>query len=209
MKHLNVKNNGEEIIIPVPIDYSDCITLIRSDYYRYAGVEGSLFRMYLKSLTSASFALTFWLRLSSYKGWIYPYCRARLSLVAKKYGLQIYPGTKIGYGLYIAHGFGTIVNPTAVIGNNVNLSQFTTIGSNDGLSAVIGDNVYIGPSVSIVENVSIGSNATIGAGAVVVKDVPRNSTVAGVPAKVISEKEPGRYILNRWTLPSIHRQDKE
>ena len=209
MKHLSIKNKSEEVIIPIPTSYSDCITLVRSDYYRYVGTGGSLFRMYFRSLASSSFALNFWLRMSSYKGWLYPYCRARLSLVAKKYGLQIYPDTKIGYGLYIAHGFGTIVNPTAVIGNNVILSQFTTIGSNDGLSAVIGDNVYIGPSVCIVENVSIGSNATIGAGAVVVKDVPRNSTVAGVPAKVISEKEPGRYILNRWTLSSINKKIKE
>ena len=201
MKHLNVKNKDEEIIIPVPTNYSDCITLIRSDYYRYTCANHSLLRMYIRTLRSSSFALNFWLRLSSYKGWFYLYCRARLSLVARKYGLQIYPSTKIGYGLYIAHGFGTIVNPTAVIGNNVNLSQFTTIGSNEGVSAVIGDNVYIGPSVCVVENVSIGSNATIGAGAVVVKDVPRNCTVAGVPAKVISDKEPGRYILNRWTLP--------
>lgn len=203
MKYLNIRNKDEEIIIPVPTCYSDCIILIRSDYYRYTGIKGSLFRMYLRSLLSSSFALNFWLRLSSYKGWFYIYCRFRLSLVAKKYGLQIYPGTKIGYGLYVGHGFGTIINPTAVIGNNVNLSQFTTIGSNDGQSAVIGDNVYVGPSVCIVENVYIGSNATIGAGAVVVKDVPQNSTVAGVPAKVISEKEPGRYIHNKWTMTSI------
>lgn len=51
---------------------------------------------------------------------------------------------------------------------------------------MIGDNVYIGPSVCIVENVSIGNNATTGAGTVVVKDVPANMTVAGVPAEVIS-----------------------
>ena len=195
-----IKNKDEEIAIPIPTKYSDCITLISSDYYRYAGTKASFLKMYFKSLMHPSFALNFWLRLSSYKGWGHPYCRFRLSQIANKYGLQIYPGTKIGYGLYIGHGFGTIINPTAVIGNNVNLSQFTTIGSNEGESAVIGDNVYIGPSVCVVENITIGSNATIGAGAVVVKDVPKNSTVAGVPAKVISEKQPGRYVLNRWTL---------
>ena len=202
MKHLSIMNKDEEIVIPVPSNYSDCITLIRSDYFRYVGYRRSLLRMYFKALRSPSFALNFWLRLSTYKGILYPYCRFRLSLIANRYGLQIYPETKIGYGLYIGHGFGTIVNPTAVIGNNVNLSQFTTIGSNDGTSAVIGDNVYIGPSVCIVENVFIGANSTIGAGAVVVKDVPKNCTVAGVPAKVISEKEPGRFIKRRWILPS-------
>lgn len=200
MDHIKIKNGVDDIIIPIPNSYSDAITLVKSDYYRYTGSLSSLFGLYLYSFASPSFALNFWLRLSSYKGWLYPYCRLRLALIARKYGLQIYPGTKIGYGLYIGHGFGTIVNPTAVIGNNVNLSQFTTIGSNEGVSAVIGDNVYIGPSVCIVENVSIGNNATIGAGAVVVKDVPANTTVAGVPAKVISEKQPGRYIMNKWAL---------
>ena len=158
--------------------------------------------MWVKSFRNPSYALSFWLRLSSYKGWLYYYSRIRLSFVTKKYGLQISPNTRIGYGLYIGHGFGTIVNPTAVIGNNVNLSQFSTIGSNKNKAAVIGNNVYIGPSVCIVENVSIGSNASIGAGSVVVKDVPKNSTVAGVPAKVISEKEPGRFVNRRWSLPN-------
>lgn len=207
MKHISVRNGNDEIIIPIPTSYSDCKTLIRSDYFRYVGHGDSLFKMYLRTWRSASFALNFWLRLSSYQGWLCPYSRFRLSIVANKYGLQIYPGTKIGYGLYIGHGFGTIVNPTAIIGNNVNLSQFTTIGSNDGESAVIGDNVYIGPSVCVVEKVSIGCNATIGAGAVVVKDVPKNSTVAGVPAKVISEKFPGRYIMNPWMMPQLEEID--
>lgn len=201
MKHICVRNADDDIIIPIPTSYSDCITLIRSDHYRYVGESNNgLLRLYLRTLMSSSFAVNFWLRLSSYKGWIYPYARLRLALLARKYGLHIYPETKIGYGLYIGHGFGTIVNPTAVIGNNVNLSQFTTIGSNEGVSAIIGDNVYIGPSVCIVENVHIGSNVTIGAGAVVVKDVPKNCTVAGVPAKVISEKQPGRFILNKWIM---------
>ena len=201
MKHVKIENKGETIIIPIPTSYLDCITLIQSDYFRYVGRSAGLLKMYFRTLSSSSFALNFWLRLSSYKGWFYPYCRLRLSLIAKRYGLQIYSSTKIGYGLYIGHGFGTIVNPTAIIGNNVNLSQFTTIGSNEGKSAVIGDQVYIGPSVCVVENVSIGSNVTIGAGAVVVKDVPRDCTVAGVPAKVVSQKCPGRYIQNKWILP--------
>ena len=200
MKYISIKNKEDDIAIPVPSNYSDCITIIRSDYYRYKSTHASLLRMYLYALINPSFALNFWLRLSSYNGYLYPYTRFRLSLISKRYGLQIFPETKIGYGLYIGHGFGTIVNPTAVIGNNVNLSQFTTIGSNEGQSAVIGDNVYIGPSVCVVEDVYIGSNATIGAGSVVVKDVPKNSTVAGVPAKVISEKTPGRFIKNKWQI---------
>lgn len=92
-----------------------------------------------------------------------------------------------------------IVKNTAVIGNNVNLSQFTTIGSNKGKAAHIGDNVYIGPGVCIVEDVAIGNDATIGAGSVVTKDIPHGATAAGNYAKVLNYKTPGRYIGNRWT----------
>ena len=113
---------------------------------------------------------------------------------------QIPRGTKIGYGLYIGHEGPIVVNKTAVIGNNCNLSQFTTIGSNDGAAAVIGDNVYIGPSTCIVENVHIGNNVTIGAGSVVTKDIPDNATAAGNYAKVLNYSNPGRYVGNRFLL---------
>lgn len=148
------------------------------------------------------FSYCFYLRLCSVKNIFYPFAWIMHSHLSKKYGLQINPKTKIGYGLYIGHGIGIVINPTAIIGNNCNLSQFTTIGSNEGRAAVIGDNVYIGPSVCIVENVRIGDNVTIGAGAVVTKDIPENATVAGVPAKVISYKTPGRYIGNKYILLS-------
>lgn len=93
-----------------------------------------------------------------------------------------------------------MVNPSAVIGNNCNLGQFTTIGSNKGKAAVIGDNTYIGPNVCIVENVRIGSNVTIGAGSVVTKDIPDNATAVGNYAKVINYNDPGKFISNRWNL---------
>lgn len=112
--------------------------------------------------------------------------------------IQILRKTKIGYGLYIGHGGPVIINPTAVIGNNCNLSQFVTIGSNEGKAAVIGDNVYIGPNTCIVEDVSIGDNTTIGAGSVVTKDIPSNATAAGNYAKVLNFNKPGRYIKNRY-----------
>lgn len=106
----------------------------------------------------------------------------------------------IGYGLYIGHYCGTIVSPHAIIGNNVNLSQFTTIGAVRGEAAVIGDNTYIGPSVCIVGRVNIGKNCTIGAGAVVTHDIPAGSTAAGVPAKVISAKKQD-YMQYPYPLP--------
>ena len=112
--------------------------------------------------------------------------------------IQILRKTKIGYGLYISHGGPVVVNPSTVIGNNCNLSQFVTIGSNEGKAAVIGDNVYIGPNTCIVEDVCIGDNATIGAGSVVTKDIPSNATAAGNYAKVLNFNNPGRYIQSRY-----------
>jgi serine O-acetyltransferase len=112
--------------------------------------------------------------------------------------IQLPRNTKVGYGLYIGHGGPIVVNHTAVIGNNCNLSQFTTIGSNRGSAAIIGDNTYIGPNVCIVENVKIGNNVTIGAGSVVTKDIPDNATAVGNYAKVINYNEPGRFVHKRW-----------
>ena len=106
----------------------------------------------------------------------------------------------MGYGLYIGHNGPVVVNPTAILGNNVNLSQFTTIGAIDGAAAVIGDNVYIGPACCLIENVHIGDNVTIGAGSVVTKDIPANATAVGNYAKVVNFNNPGRYVRNRWEV---------
>jgi len=119
-----------------------------------------------------------------------------------KNNIQIPLETKIGYGFYIGHGGSVIINGTAIIGNNCNISQFTTIGANEGKAAVIGDNVYIGPNVCIVEDVLIKDNVTIGAGSVVCKNLPENATVAGNYAKVLNFNNPGRYIENRWNIDS-------
>ena len=91
-----------------------------------------------------------------------------------------------------------VVNSTAIIGDNCNLSQFVSIGSNKDKSAVIGDCVYIGPNNCIVENVVIGNNSVIGAGAVIVKDVKENVTVAGVAGKIISNNDSHLYIHNKF-----------
>lgn len=108
--------------------------------------------------------------------------------------LQISRHTKIGYGLYIGHNGPIVINPSCTIGNNCNLSQFTTIGSNKGKAAIIGNGVYIGPNVCVVEDVKIGDNVTIGAGSVVTKDIPDNATAVGNYAKVIHYNNPGRFI---------------
>ncbi len=189
------------IKVPIPENYHDCVTLIQSDYYRSHGRTAGVWRMYLYALREPSFMFLFWHRLSQVKGWLWLYAKWRHRRLMFKYGLMIASSTKIGYGFFIGHPQGVIINHTAVIGNNVNISQFLTIGANEVRAAVIGDNVYIGPQVCLVENVHIGSNATIGAGAVVTKDVKENAVVAGNPAHEINAKvSPGKYIGNPWPM---------
>lgn len=179
--------------------YKKIFEHIKSDFFRY-GVKPTFYNILKTIILGRNHCLLycFWLRFASEKTFFLSFARWKKYRLSKKYGLQIPREVEIGYGLYIGHGVGIIISPTAIIGNNCNLSQFTTIGSNHNKAAVIGDNVYIGPSVCIVENVHIGNNVTIGAGAVVVKDIPDNATVAGVPAKIISYNDPGRYIQNKW-----------
>jgi len=171
---------------------------IKSDLVRYGG--GCSISAFFKNLIfNRSFKYSFWLRLTRHDNFI---IRAFAVLMHKrlsnKYHIQIPRQTEIGYGLLLGHHMCLVVSGTAKIGNNVNLSQFTTIGSNDGQAATIGDNVYVGPGVCIVENVFIGNSSTIGAGSVVTRDIPENATVAGVPATVLNYSNPGRYIKNRW-----------
>ena len=105
--------------------------------------------------------------------------------IGKKHCLQISPRAHIGKGFYLFHGIGIVINGSAIIGENVSISHFTTIGSLKNKAAEIGNNVYIGPGVSIVENVKIGNNVQIGSGTVVVKDIPDNSTSVGNPNRII------------------------
>jgi len=76
--------------------------------------------------------------------------------------------------------------------------QFSSIGGTEKGAATIGNNVDICASVCIIGDVNVGNNSTIGAGAIVVKDVPENATVAGNPATVVSYKTPGRFIFHKW-----------
>ena len=191
-----------EIVVPIPENYHDCICLLKSDYYRVYGRTGTIREIYALALKEPSFMFLFWHRLSQVKGWLWLYAKWRHRRLMFKYGLMIASSTKIGYGFFIGHPQGVVINHTAVIGNNVNISQFLTIGSNETRAAVIGDNVYVGPHVCLVENVHIGSNATIGAGSVVTKDVKADAVVAGNPAHEINAKVwPGKYINNRYPLP--------
>lgn len=177
-----------------------CIDYIRSDYYRsYGGVNHSLLKMLLKSIFDVGFLYLFWYRLSYCdNSFIRLWGRLASRLIGMHYHIVMERNMKLGYGIRLVHGGPVVINCSAVIGDNVDIYQFTTIGSNSSRAAQIGNEVYIGPSVCIVENVRIGNGVTIGAGAVVVKDVESGVTIAGNPAHVISTKKAGRFVNRKW-----------
>ena len=114
-------------------------------------------------------------------------------------GIEIHPGARIGEGVFIDHGMGVVIGETAIVGNNVTMYQGVTLGGtgkeNEDRHPKIRHGVLIGAGAKILGNIEIGHCARIAAGSVVVKPVPHNVTVAGVPAKVVGEAgcaEPSR-----------------
>ena len=104
----------------------------------------------------------------------------------KRTGIEIHPGAVIGNGLFIDHGYGTVIGETAVIGDNVVMFHGVTIGST-GKKVVgkrhptIGNNVFIGSGAKVLGNITIGNNVKIGANAVVLESISNNNTVVGIP----------------------------
>ena len=103
-------------------------------------------------------------------------------------GIEIHPGATIGKNLFIDHGTGVVIGETAIIGDNVTMFHGVTLGGTGKQKGkrhpTIGNNVLIGCGAKILGNITIGNNAKIGANAVVLKDVPDNATVVGIPGKV-------------------------
>lgn len=196
--------DNDRISIPSPENYADCFELINSDLYRIQGGDKSRFRLLLRLFTHP-FSILPWFRLCQHKGLFLPVCYImfRICKICQNIDMRIH--MKVGFGLYIGHGTSMVINPHTVIGNNVNLSHFLSIGTNHRTPAIIGNEVYIGPGVCIVEDARIGSRSTIGAGAVVLGHIPAGSTVAGVPAKVLNSDNPARYIMNPYPVPDIPR----
>ncbi len=111
-------------------------------------------------------------------------------------GIEIHPGASIGRGLFIDHGMGVVIGETAVIGDNVTLFQGVTLGGTGKETGkrhpTIGSHVVIGAGAKILGNITVGDNSYIGANAVVLRDVPANSTVVGVPGHIT--KQDGKKI---------------
>lgn len=113
-------------------------------------------------------------------------------------GIYLAPTAKIGAGLYIGHWGGIRVGPTAVLGENCNLSPGVIVGFGikDGVRGepVLGDRVYVAAGAKVFGPIKVGSDVAVGANAVVCRDVPAHVSVGGVPARVISQRGSGDYI---------------
>lgn len=193
---------------------SGVIEYIKSDLYRYAG-KSNLASFILTFIKVPGFNFSVKLRLTKrfscgslfryplYTLFYFFYRRAMI-----KYGISIPYKTEIGYGLYIGHFGGIVVNSNVKLGNNINLSHNVTIGKggrrpykNNG-NPVIMNNVYIGPGSVIVGDIILEDDVAIGANAFVNCDCEKGSTYVGVPAKKINSKGSVGLINNIWHIPS-------
>jgi|YelNatPaOPRAMG01_1025707.scaffolds.fasta_scaffold05111_8 serine O-acetyltransferase len=109
-------------------------------------------------------------------------------------GIEIHPAARIGRGFFIDHGMGVVIGETAIIGENVTLYHGVTLGGTSldkkKRHPTVGDRVTIGAGAKILGDISIGSDSRIGANAVVVKNVPPNSVVVGIPGQVVHRHIP-------------------
>ncbi len=129
--------------------------------------------------------------------WKVPFFPRWLSQVSRFWtGIEIHPGAEIGKSFFIDHGMGVVIGETAILGDNVLLYQGTTLGGTGKETGkrhpTLGNNVVVGAGAKILGNITIGDNSYIGANAVVIKSVPPNSTVVGIPGRIT--KQEGRKI---------------
>lgn len=177
--------------------------LLRADYHRVMVIGGKSIFFHIEYRT------IIWYRVASYlvskhnifARFAYVIVRLIQIHLANKSGIEINAVTPIGKGLRIAHVGNIIIAGGVKIGENCTIHQCLTIGrSFSGSKAgcpTIGNNVIIFPGTVIVGSIMIGENSVIGANSLVIDDVPANSVVGGVPAKVLSN-ESSKVISKEW-----------
>ena len=123
-------------------------------------------------------------------------------------GIEIHPKARIGERFFIDHGEGVVIGETTIIGDDVLIYQQVTLGGTGSEHGkrhpTIGNNVIIGAGAKVLGNITIGDNVRIGAGSVVIDNVPDNSTVVGIPGRVVHQKivgENGVLMHNRIPDP--------
>ena len=108
-------------------------------------------------------------------------------------GVDIHPGATIGKGLFIDHAMGVVIGETSIIGDNVTLYQGVTLGGTGKEKGkrhpTIGNNVVVATGAKVLGSFTVGDNSKIGAGSVVLEEVPPNSTVVGIPGKIIARDD--------------------
>lgn len=110
-------------------------------------------------------------------------------LLFRSYGLELMVGSNIEGGLYIAHPIGTVIG-NATLGQNCTIIGSTTLGMRkNGIFPTLGNGVFIGVGARILGDIHLGDNATVGAMALVLTDVPANTTVVGIPARPVDGPE--------------------
>ncbi len=126
-------------------------------------------------------------------------------------GIEIHPGARLGSGFFIDHGMGVVIGETTEIGVDVTLYHGVTLGGTSNIKSkrhpTIGDRVVLGAGAKVLGAITIGDDTRIGANAVVVKSVPPNSVVVGVPGQNIARSKPQRHSdapdLNHSALPDL------
>ena len=141
--------------------------------------------------------------------WRVPVLPRLVSLVTHFFtGVDIHPAAEVGRGLFIDHGSGVVVGETSIIGNEVTLFQGVTLGGTGKERGkrhpTLGDRVVVGAGAKILGNIVVGDDVYVGANAVVLRDVPGNSTVVGIPGRIV--KREGRRVPS-MTLDHVHMPD--
>lgn len=131
----------------------------------------------------------------------------------RKTGIEIHPGAQIGKGFFIDHGHGVVIGETSIIGDNVTLYQGVTLGGTGKECGkrhpTVGNNVMISAGAKVLGSFKIGDNSKIGAGSVVLEEIPPNSTVVGVPGRVIKRNNQAlpQEEMDQVNLPDPVKED--
>lgn len=108
-------------------------------------------------------------------------------------GIEIHPGAEIGKGVFIDHGMGVVIGETAIVGNYTLIYQGVTLGGTGKESGkrhpTLGKNVVVGAGAKVLGNIQISNRVRIGAGSIVLRDVPPDATVVGIPGRIISPQQ--------------------
>ncbi|HET9029543.1 MAG TPA: serine O-acetyltransferase [Candidatus Aquilonibacter sp.] len=124
-------------------------------------------------------------------------------------GIEIHPGATIGQNVFIDHGMGVVIGETAEVGDGCTIYQGVTLGGTSlqrtKRHPTLGKNVTVGANACVIGAIYVGDNARIGSGSVVVRDVPANATVVGIPAHVVAlDGKPVRIVPDR---PQVEMPD--